>query len=67
MCHSDQIVLSVNIRLDEAQISRLDRLAAVLKARVVGVDVTRADVIRTVLKRGIEIFEVDFKIDPSAA
>lgn len=60
-------MLSVNIRLDEVQIAQLDRIAALLKERELGVDVTRSDVIRSVIRRGIKAFAEDYKLDPEAA
>ncbi len=63
VCH----VLSVTIRLDDAQVAQMDRIAAALKKRELGVDVTRSDVIRAVIRRGIKAFVEDYKLDSEAA
>jgi hypothetical protein len=57
---------SVNIRLDEAQMERMERVAAALIERT-GVEVTRSDIVRAVLKRGLEAFEREYKLDSGAA
>lgn len=60
-------VLSRSIRLDDDLLKRLDRVAAALETKVLGVKVSRADVIRSAVERGLVSFEAEHQLPSLAA
>ena len=54
----------VGLRLDDALLDRLDRIANELSRRASGVSVARADAARGALERGLPVFEAELGLAP---
>ena len=54
------------VRLDDAQVARLERLAEAIAEHTPGMDVTRSDAIRATIERGLDALEAEHQV-PSAA
>lgn len=52
------------VRLDEDTIARLDKLTEVLSVRAAGARVSRSDVVRSAIARGLDMLESETATSP---